>query len=146
MTAEQIGIGLIVVSVLERIYTIFTSGQKFDDRVQGQIEKAMTAEKKAKETEAILKQQLSDREFEFMAADIKRISDAISEIMRLLRESVATKQDILQMDARVDALEESNRDHYESFKKVREEIGQIRISCARYHRTPSDSSAFPRQQ
>lgn len=144
MTAEQGTIALAAVVVLKEAYNFFTAGQKFDDRVKKQINEVLELEKKAKETEASLKKQLSDKELEFMAADIKRISDAISEIGRMLRESVATKQDILQMDARMDAVEESNRDHYESFKKLREELSSLRVSCARHHSTGRDTAALER--
>jgi methyl-accepting chemotaxis protein len=137
---------MVALFVIKEVYVAFTAGQKFDDRIQKQIDKALGAEKLAKDREANLKEQLTEKQFSHMADDIRRISDSIAEIMRMLRESVATKQDILQMDARMDAVEESNRDHYDNFKKVREEIGQIRIGCARYHRTPGDSSSFPRDR
>jgi methyl-accepting chemotaxis protein len=144
-TGEQATIALVVVVVIKEIYQLVTAGQKFDDRIQSKIDAAITADKKAKEREAELKEQLTERQFSHMADDIRRISDSIAEIMRMLRESVATKQDILQMDARMDAVEESNRDHYDNFKKVREEIASLRVSCAKHHRT-GDTSAFPRQQ
>ena len=64
--------------------------------------------------------------------------------MRMLSESVATKQDILQMDARMDASEESHRDHYESFKKLRDEMGALRVNCAKYHRT-GDTAGISRE-
>ena len=144
MTAEQGTIALAAAVVLKEVYGFFTAGQKFDDRVAKKIADALELEKKAKETEASLKKQLSDKEFEFMAADIKRISDAIAEIGRMLRESVATKQDILQIDARTDALEESNRDHYESFRKLREDLAALRVSCARHHGAGRDTAAMER--
>lgn len=131
--------GIAGLLTLKEAYSFFTAGQKFDDRVKKHIADAAAMGDKAE----TLRKEMQQKDFDHMAGDIRRISESISEIMRMLRESVATKQDILQMDARVDALEESNRAHYESFRRVDREISAVRERCGSHHRKPSDSSAFP---
>lgn len=134
--------GIVALFVIKEAYTFFTAGQKFDDRVKKHIADAALADKTADE----LRKEMAQKDFDHMAGDIKRISDAMSEIMRMLRESVATKQDILQLDARMDALEESNRAHYDAFRRVDREISSVRERCGSHHRKPSDSSAFPMER
>lgn len=147
MTAEAVApYGLVALFVIKEVYGAFTAGQKLDDRIEKKIQDAAKSDKAAEE----LRQQLSDQSFEHMATDIKRISDSIAEIMRMLRESVATKQDILRHDARLDALEESNRGHYESFRRVDRDVSAIRERCGSHHqqlrRQASESSTFPREK
>ena len=142
MSPEQTttaAIGLVVVVVLEKVYSIFMAGQKLDDRIQKKINDAAAKDQEADD----LRKELAQREFDHMATDIKRICESIAEIMRMLRESVATKQDILQLDARVDALEESNRAHYDSFRRLDRELSQVRERCGSHHRKAGESSAFP---
>ena len=123
--------GIAGVLTLKEAYGFFTAGQKFDDRVKKHI-----AEDKANNVKADdLQRQMTQKEFEHMAGDIRRISDSIADILRMLRESVATKQDILQHDFRLDNLEESNREHYESFKAIREDFAALQVACAKLHRS-----------
>ena len=160
MSADQnslyVAAGVVVLYIAEKAWAVFSTGRKeaqsLDEMVDAKIKQAL--EEKAKSDHQLdeAKREIQDLRFEQMMADISRISESMAEIMRMLRESVATKQDILQMDARIDASEESHRDHYESFKKLREqvnasearlrdEINALRLSCARYHRTGDTASA-----
>lgn len=159
MSPEQAApYGIVALLVMKEVWGIFSTGRKeaqsLDKMVDAKIKRAL--EEKAKSDHQLdeAKKEIQDLRFEQMMADISRISESMAEIMRMLRESVATKQDILQMDARMDASEESHRDHYDSFKKLREqanasearlreEINALRLSCARYHRT-GDTASVPK--
>lgn len=150
MTIEQAGpwIGAIALVVLREAWGVFNTGRKeaqsLDRLVDDKIEKAFKSKAEVDHELSKAKQEAQDQKFARMMDDIARISDSMAEIMRMLRESVATKQDILQMDARMDASEESHRDHYESFKKLREEVGALRVNCAKYHRT-GDTAGISRE-
>lgn len=149
MSPEQAApYGIVALFVLKEVWGIFSTGRKeaqsLDKLVDDKIEKAFKDKAENSRELEKTKQEVQDQKFARMMDDIARISDSMAEIMRMLRESVATKQDILQMDARMDASEESHRDHYESFKKLREELGTLRVACAKYHRT-GDTAAVPRE-
>ena len=74
--------GIAGVLTLKEAYGFFTAGQKFDDRVKKHI-----AEDKANNVKADdLQRQMTQKEFEHMAGDIRRISDSIADILRMLRE------------------------------------------------------------
>lgn len=140
MTLEQAA--PLVISVGAAIYAIYRSGKTDDDRtrqIAGEMLKSHAATTDAEK-------KVTDLQFAHMADNISQIRDSIAALLRKLEESVATKQDVLQLDSRLDALEESNRDHYDARRKTAEEINAIRVSCARYHRTTSDSSAFPKDR
>ena len=132
----------VVISVGAAVYAIYRSGKTDDDRtrqIAGDLLKAHMATTEAEK-------KVTDLQFSHMADNISQIRDSIAALLRKLEESVATKQDVLQLDSRLDALEESNHAHYDSFRRVDGEISHLKVSCARYHRTTSDSSAFPRER
>ena len=140
MSPEQILTAAI--SIGAAIYAIYRSGKTDDDRtrqIAGELLKSHTATTDAEK-------KVTDLQFAHMADNISQIRDSIAALLRKLEESVATKQDVLQLDSRLDALEESNRDHYDARRKTDAEISSLRVSCARYHRTPSDSSEFPKDR
>ena len=159
MSPEQAApYGIVALLVMKEVWGIFSTGRKeaqsLDKLVDAKILKAFEDKAKSDHQLDEAKREIQDLRFEQMMSDISRISESMAEIMRMLRESVATKQDILQMDARMDASEESHRDHYDSFKKLREqanasearlreEINALRLSCARYHRT-GETSGIPK--
>ena len=159
MSPEQAApYGIVALLVMKEVWGIFSTGRKeaqsLDKLVDAKILKAFEDKAKSDHQLDEAKREIQDLRFEQMMSDISRISESMAEIMRMLRESVATKQDILQMDARMDASEESHRDHYDSFKKLREqanasearlreEINALRLSCARYHRT-GETSGVPK--
>lgn len=151
MTLEQAA--PLVISIGGAIYAIYRSGKTDDDRtrqIAGEMLKSHAAttdaEKKAHAATADAEKKITDLQFAHMADNISQIRDSIATLLRKLEESVASKQDVLQLDSRLDALEESNRDHYEARRKTDAEISSLRVSCARYHRTLSDSSAFPKDR
>ena len=145
-TPLYVGGSLTFLTSLKWVYDIFSTGRKeaqaLEKLVDAKIEKAFKDKAEVDHELGKAKQEVQDQRFARMMDDIARISDLMQEMRMMLRESVATKQDILQMDARMDASEESHRDHYESFKKLREEVGVLRVSCAKHHRT-GETSGFP---
>ena len=148
MSPEQAApYGVVALFVLDKAWGIFSTGRKeaqsLDKLVDDKIAEAFKTKADSEHQISEAKQEVQDLKFARMMDDIARISDSMADILRMLRESVATKQDNLQMDARMDASEESHRDHYDSFKKLREEINAMRVSCARYHRT-GDTAAVTR--
>lgn len=122
----------VVISGAGVIYTVYKSG-KTD----------------VNETRAIVKEELKEADkltalqFQHMAGDISKMNESISEILRMVRESIATKQDMVNFEFRISALEESNKDHYGSFREVRDIISSLRQRCAS-HRKSEDTSTFPK--
>lgn len=113
---------------ITKAYDIFTAGQRLDDRMKKHISDAAQSEKVADD----LRKEMAQKDFEHMASDIKRISESITDILRMLRDSVATKQDLLQLDARMDSTEEAVRGLYEEIRRVDRDISKIREGCARH--------------
>lgn len=130
MTVEQVSpyIFSAVLLAITKAYDIFTAGQRFDDRVKKHIADAAEARSEADD----LRKEMAQKDFEHMASDIKRISESMTDILRMLRESVATKQDLLQLEARADSSEEAIRNLNDEIRRLEREISKIRENCARH--------------